>query len=493
MMICLLACCLTISAQEVQKSDLQKSAEAAWERSAPITSRNLYIKAFEDYFAGGKMKQGVECAAKASDIYVKESMYQEAFDLLYRVDQTIDAKSISKGEKAAIHYEVSKVRMKMFMNMHRSQSAHEHLNVMENYAKASGDEEVMNDLLYNKANYYYSLGQNAKGNAVFKEMAAKLTASKEYDKVDKVYQTLIANGRRSNNASIVAQSYSNYMLWKDSVNALKSADEIKALKNQIAERDATIDDMDGSLTTRMAIIWGLAILAGVLAAALVIGAVVLMRYILLTRKQQKTIKMANDSNAQKAKFISNISAQLEPTLQKLDKKTPEVKALLDFSSHIETLSNLENSTEEVETEEVSINKFCEELMEPIRAKAKKNVTLTVNAPKMVLSTNKEFVAHILTHLLENAVEYVNDEGAIMLEYKKRGAHSHQFLVSNTGEPMAEEQREEVFTPFREVRDLTAGDGLGLPICRQMALKMGGDLEIDPQFTKGTRFILELHS
>ena len=102
MMICLLACCLTISAQEVQKSDLQKSAEAAWERRAPITSRNLYIKAFEDYFAGGKMKQGVECAAKASDIYVKESMYQEAFDLLYRVDQTIDAKSISKGEKAVM-------------------------------------------------------------------------------------------------------------------------------------------------------------------------------------------------------------------------------------------------------------------------------------------------------------------------------------------------------------------------------------------------------
>jgi signal transduction histidine kinase len=51
----------------------------------------------------------------------------------------------------------------------------------------------------------------------------------------------------------------------------------------------------------------------------------------------------------------------------------------------------------------------------------------------------------------------------------------------------------VFTPFREVKDLTEGDGLGLPICRQMALKMGGDLEIDPQFTKGTRFILELHS
>ena len=168
-----------------------------------------------------------------------------------------------------------------------------------------------------------------------------------------------------------------------------------------------------------------------------------------------------------------------------------MKALLDFSSHIETLSQLENSEEEVEMEEVSINKFCEELAEPLRSKLKKDVTLTVNAPKMTLTTNKAYVAHILQHLLKNA--YVNEEGTIVLEYKKRGAHSHQFLVSNTGNPMSEEQREEVFTPFREVRDLTMGDGLGLPICRQMAMKMGGDLEIDPQFTKGTRFILELHS
>ena len=51
----------------------------------------------------------------------------------------------------------------------------------------------------------------------------------------------------------------------------------------------------------------------------------------------------------------------------------------------------------------------------------------------------------------------------------------------------------MFKPFLEIHDLTEGDGLGLPICKQMALKMNGDLEIDPQFTKGTRFILDLHS
>ena len=179
---------------------------------------------------------------------------------------------------------------------------------------------------------------------------------------------------------MVAQSYSNYMAWKDSTDALKHADEIKALKQQIADNEASIADKDSSLTTRMAFIVGLCILAGALAVALAVGAIMLMRFILLTRKQKKTIKLANESNALKAKFISNISAQLEPTLEKLDQKQPEVKALLDFSSHIQTLSEIENSKgETVEVENTLGTTYCESLMDQIRDKVKKGVTLTVNA------------------------------------------------------------------------------------------------------------------
>ena len=67
------------------------------------------------------------------------------------------------------------------------------------------------------------------------------------------------------------------------------------------------------------------------------------------------------------------------------------------------------------------------------------------------------------------------------------------MVSDTGCGIPEEQRDDLFKPFLTVRDLTTGDGLGLPICKQMALKMKGDLELDPTFSKGTRFILDLHS
>jgi signal transduction histidine kinase len=219
-----------------------------------------------------------------------------------------------------------------------------------------------------------------------------------------------------------------------------------------------------------------------------------MRFILLTRKQKKMINLANENNALKAKFISNISAQLNPTLHKLDEKIPEVKALLQFSEHISQLSDLENSIdEEVELEDVQLTPFCEGLMDDIREKVKSGVTLKVNVPNMSAKINKEYVSHILLHLLNNAAIYTPSDGTIWLDYKKRGAHVHQFLVSDTGAGIPEEKRDDVFKPFTEVKDFTEGDGLGLPICKQMAIKMKGDLDIDAEFTKGTRFVLLLHS
>ncbi|MBQ8065947.1 MAG: sensor histidine kinase [Prevotella sp.] len=489
----LLFSCTVISAQEAKKSELQEHAEAENAKHNVPNARSLYIRAFEDYSGKGQVKEGVACGVKAVALYYNENLYHEAFELLRRIDQTIAAKAQGATAQAALRYQTTKERLQMYIKMRRSANAQEQLKAMEGHANLAGDDAINNDLLYNKAIYYYTFGQNAQGNAVFKEMATKLTAQKEYDKVDEVYQTLIASGKQSNSPSLLAQSYYSYMLWKDSVNALRLADETGALKKQIAENEATIADKDSSLSTRQMIIIGLCILVAALAAALLLGAVVLMRYILLTRKQKKTILLANESNALKAKFINNISAQMEPTLKKLDSRTPEVRALLDFSDHVKTLSQIENSTEPVELEDTQIPAFCESLMEQIRGKVRNDVTLTVNAPKMSASINREYVSHILLHLLDNAAEYTPEGGKISLDYKKRGARAHQFLVSDTGEVIPEEKREDLFKPFLEIKDLTKGDGLGLPICKQMALKMNGDLDIDPQYTKGTRFVLDLHS
>ena len=484
---------VTASAEQA-KSEIHQRAESVDAKKNIATARSLFIHAFNDYAGRGQVEQGVVCATKATALYYKENFYKEAFDLLRRADQTIVAsKQTPQTERARLHYLVTKERLQMYIKLRKSDSARDQLKVLESLANASDDEATKNDLLYTKAIYHYTFGQTSLGNAVFKEMASKLTAEKEYDKVDKVYQTLIANSRASGSAGMVAQSYSNYMSWKDSVMARQQADTIAALQKQIADGEAVIADKDSSLTVRQTIIVGLSVIAIALAAALAVGAIVLLRFIALTRKQKKNIQQLDDSNAQKAQFISNISAQLEPTLSKLDPEIAEVKALLGFTSHVATLSDLENNREELAYEDTQMPTFCEKLIEEIRPCVKNGVILNAVAPKMSASINREYVTHIMRHLLENAAQYTPAGGRITIEFKKRGPHSCQLSVTDTGTGIAEELRDNIFTPFREAHDLTTGDGLGLPICKKMAEKMNGELVLDTNYTKGASFVLSLHT
>ena len=447
----LLVCCVCVCAQEAKKSNLEMQAEREDGKGNNVNARAFYLRAYEDYVKKGQTKQGVECGLKATVLYYNgDNLYKEGLDLLSRIDKSIDTKA-EQGQKAVLHYQTARERFQIYTKLKKGESALEQLNNMEKYANEANDVELKNDHLYHKSVYFYSTGQNDKASAMLKEMVDKMNEASEQ----------------------------------------KVAKEMEGLKKQIADNEAEIEEKDSSLTARQITIVGLSILAAVLAVVLVLGALALLRSIYLTRKQKKTIRSLSENNALQAKFISNISAQLEPTLQKLDKNVPEVKALQDFSSHIQTLSELESNTEAVEKEDVQVSALCEGLMDQIRSKVKSNVNLKVDAPKMTASINKEYVSHILLHLLNNAAIYTPADGHIALEYKKRGAHKHQFLVSNTGSTIPEEQREEIFKPFREVRDLTQGDGLGLPICRQMAMKMNGDLDIDPAFTKGVRFVLHL--
>ena len=67
------------------------------------------------------------------------------------------------------------------------------------------------------------------------------------------------------------------------------------------------------------------------------------------------------------------------------------------------------------------------------------------------------------------------------------------MVSDTGTGIPEDKRADLFKPFAAVHDLTEGDGLGLPICSLIATRMNGTLSLDESYTKGARFVLELHT
>ena len=488
-------CLCTQTYAQSRADELMKQAQESLDKKEYIKARYLFLQAYNSFASQEEYTQAVECGVNASALYHRENYYKEAFELLRGAEQLVGTGEQKLKKKLPdLRFRINKERLQMYINTKNPARAKEQLNKLEETAKAAGNDSLSNDFLYTQADYYYTFGMNSQGDAAFKKLIEQYKKQKNYAKVDECYKTLISIARKANNAGLVARTYDKYIIWTDSVKALTAQDELNIVKKKYDESLATIQEKDDSLSAKQYIIIGLCILAAVLAAALAIGAVILLRFILLTRKQKKAISIANEHNELKTEFIQNISSQMEPTLDTLDPKLPGVQALRAFSGHIQELSELENSlSEPYEVQEKNISTFCESVMDKVRGKVQEDVTLTVNAPKLNVKINPEHLERILLHLLENAAEYTPAGGKIWLDFKKRGAHTHQFIISDTGCGIPEEQREDIFKPFTEVKDLTKGDGLGLPICSLIAAKMNGSLTLDGSYTKGARFVLELHA
>lgn len=486
--------CLTAGAQE-RGNDFEKQARASLSQKDYIRARYLFLQAYNAFAANEQYAQATECGVQAAALYHRENYYNEAFDLLYSVERTIIGGEQKTGkEMPALRYPVTRERLRMYIKLRKTASAKEQLSKLEGWAKAAKVDSLSTNLLYTQANYYYTFGMNAQGDQAFKHLVEQYAQQADYDKAEACYQELIGMSRRSGNTSMMARAYSNYMAWHDSIANIKAQQAYNALKAQYDSSLQTIGEKDDALAARRYTIVGLCILAAILAGALVLGGIVLLRFIALNRKQQKSIRTLNEHLALKTQFISHISAQMQPTLDTLDANLPAVQALQAFTAHIEELSALEDTLgEPYELEETNVATFCERVTDEVRSQVQEGVTLTVNAPKLNVRINAEHVSKVLRHLLLNAAKHTPAEGKIWLDFKKRGAHTHQFVVTDTGCGIAEDSRANLFKPFNAVRDLTQGDGLGLPICSLEATKMNGSLTLDPSYNKGARFILELHA
>lgn len=486
--------CLTAGAQE-RGNDFEKQARASLSQKDYIRARYLFLQAYNAFAANEQYAQATECGVQAAALYHRENYYNEAFDLLYSVERTIIGGEQKTGkEMPALRYPVTRERLRMYIKLRKTASAKEQLSKLEGWAKAAKVDSLSTNLLYTQANYYYTFGMNAQGDQAFKHLVEQYAQQADYDKAEACYQELIGMSRRSGNTSMMARAYSNYMAWHDSIANIKAQQAYNALKAQYDSSLQTIGEKDDALAARRYTIVGLCILAAILAGALVLGGIVLLRFVALNRKQQKSIRTLNEHLALKTQFISHISAQMQPTLDTLDANLPAVQALQAFTAHIEELSALEDTLgEPYELEETNVATFCERVADEVRSQVQEGVTLTVNAPKLNVRINAEHVSKVLRHLLLNAAKHTPAEGKIWLDFKKRGAHTHQFVVTDTGCGIAEDSRANLFKPFNAVRDLTQGDGLGLPICSLEATKMNGSLTLDPSYNKGARFILELHA
>ena len=213
------------------------------------------------------------------------------------------------------------------------------------------------------------------------------------------------------------------------------------------------------------------------------------------KKLKKSLSIANENNESKSRFINKIGAQMAPSLDALEagQVKPHIKGLKELMAHIQTYMELESNRESLyEMKDMNINALCESILNKAKEAFRPDVEAVLNVPRVNVRTNAEALENVLLYLLGNAAKHT-ESGKISLEFKKRSAHSGQFIVTDTGIGIPEEKRANLFKPFAEVQDLTKGDGLGLPTCSLIAYKLNGTLRLDEEYKKGTRFVLELRS
>jgi two-component system sensor histidine kinase BaeS len=106
----------------------------------------------------------------------------------------------------------------------------------------------------------------------------------------------------------------------------------------------------------------------------------------------------------------------------------------------------------------------------------------------VIVTDGDRVLQVLTNLLANAFRWTPDGGTISIGSSTRDG-SVFIDVQDTGPGIQPDERERIFVPFIS-RD-NHGTGLGLPIGRELAVALGGRLELESTVGEGSRFRLVL--
>jgi PAS domain S-box-containing protein len=167
-----------------------------------------------------------------------------------------------------------------------------------------------------------------------------------------------------------------------------------------------------------------------------------------------------------------------------------VNMILDFAK-LEA-GPIELSMAEIPIEETVLG--AEALVFPQFAKKKVTYTHRAGDPSLTVFADREKVQQILVNLLANAMKFTPAGGSVDLDWRLE-EYALLVRVRDTGPGIPPEKIEQIFEPFVQLRAPGSlpigGTGLGLPISRDLARAMGGDISVISTFGVGSTFTFTL--
>ena len=242
-----------------------------------------------------------------------------------------------------------------------------------------------------------------------------------------------------------------------------------------------------------------------------------------TSEMEKARDEAIDAKGETSRFFANMSHELRTPLNAIlgygemlsedcedlgyDDLLPDLKKITSAGTHLLSLINniLDISKIESGKMELYITSFeIEDVVDVIKDISAPLVSKNNNAFKCniqdgigAMRQDETKLRQCLSNLLSNAAKFT-EAGTVTLEVDaslEKEIEMVSFKVIDTGEGMSEEGVGKVFEVYTQAERSTSakhgGTGLGLPLSREMAQMMGGDITLTSELGVGSVFTLKL--
>jgi len=181
----------------------------------------------------------------------------------------------------------------------------------------------------------------------------------------------------------------------------------------------------------------------------------------------------------------------------LEKTISHSGHLLDTINSLLVATKVEAGGIRVESHEVSLCHFLEDLRSAYDMRLNKDVPLQWDYPSdlPVVMTDSDKLRHILQNLIENAIKFT-EQGSVKVSARCHPeAKRVEFKVTDTGVGITEESIPVIFEMFRQVNSApkrsTGGVGVGLYIVKNFTDLLGGTISVESKLGRGSTFTVSI--